>query len=73
MTVSHDRPDEALMYAAIADELRHGMASHYNHPTVYPIPLHLASLIEEYVLPLEALSESDEWIAEEISLPEEEE
>ncbi len=49
------------------------MASHYNHPTVYPIPLHLASLIEEYVLPLEELGVSDEWETEEITRPDEEE
>jgi hypothetical protein len=53
MTISCTQPGEALMCATIADELRHAMASHYNHPTVYPIPLHLAQLIEEYVLPLE--------------------
>ncbi len=61
------------MCAAIADELRHSMASHYNHPTVYPIPLHLASLIEEYVLPLEELGVNDEWEAEEIMQPDVEE
>ena len=49
------------------------MASHYNHPTVYPIPLHLASLIEEYVLPLEELGVNDEWEVEEIRQPDVEE
>ena len=73
MTVSCAQSDEALMCAAIADELRHSMASHYNHPTVYPIPLHLASLIEEYVLPLEELGVNDEWEAEEIMQPDVEE
>jgi len=61
------------MCAAIADELRHGMASHYNHPTVYPIPLHLASLIEEYVLPLEEVDVNDGWDEGEVYLTEEEE
>jgi hypothetical protein len=73
MTVSCAQSDEALMCAAIADELRHSMASHYNHPTVYPIPLHLASLIEEYVLPLEAVDVNNGWDAEETYLPAEEE
>ena len=72
MTVSCDQSDEALMCAAIVDELRHGMAPHYNHPTVYPIPLHLASLIEEYVLPLEEVNVNDGWDAEETHLTEEE-
>ncbi len=74
MTVSCPSSDEALMCAAIADELRHGMASHFNHPTVYPIPLHLASLIEEYVLPLEEIYVNDTWDAgKEYPLEEEEE
>lgn len=73
MTVSCAQSDEALMCAAIVDELRHEMASHYNHPTIYPIPLHLASLIEEYVLPLEELDMNDGWDAVEADLPEDEE
>lgn len=60
MTVSCPQSNKALMCATIASELRHGMASHYNHPTVYPIPLHLAALIEEYVLPLEELDVNSE-------------
>lgn len=59
MTISGSSSDEALMWAAITNELRHGMASHYSHPTVYPIPLHLASLMEEYVLPLEGIDAND--------------
>jgi hypothetical protein len=65
--------DILSMCAAIADEQRHSMASHYNHSTVYPIPLHLASLIEEYVLPLEEISVDDVWSWEETYLPEAEE
>lgn len=53
MVVACTQTDDALMYAVIANELRHTMASHYNSPTVLPIPLHLAQLIEEYILPLE--------------------
>ena len=71
MTVSCAEPNEALMCATVADELRHAMASHYNHPTVYPIPLHLASLIEEYVLPLEEIEENDVWNDVQTSQPEE--
>lgn len=70
ITISGSSPDEALMWAAIANELRHGMASHYNHPTVYPIPLHLAALIEEYVLPLEEIDAIDGEPVEEIYLSE---
>jgi hypothetical protein len=73
ITVSGSSPDETLIWAAIANELRHGMASHYNHPTVYPIPLHLASLMEEYVLPLEEIDESGGELVEEMYLAEEEE
>ena len=72
MTISCVRPSEALMCATIADELRHAMASHYNHPTVYPIPLHLASLIEEYVLPLEEVEGGDLWSEAETYQPEKE-
>jgi pPIWI_RE module N-terminal domain/RNaseH domain of pPIWI_RE/MID domain of pPIWI_RE len=73
MTISCTDSKEALMCATIADELRQSMASHYNHPTVYPIPLHLASLIEEYVLPLEGIEENDAWNDLERYLPEKEE
>jgi hypothetical protein len=61
MTISCAEPDETLMCATVAHELRHTIASHFNNPTVYPIPLHLASLTEEYVLPLEKIAESDVW------------
>jgi hypothetical protein len=60
------------MCAAILDELRHGMASHYNHPTVYPIALHLGSLIDDYALPLEKHDVSESWDADETDLPTEE-
>ena len=59
------------MCATIANELRHAMASHYNHPTIYPTPLHLASLIEEYVLPLQEIEENDVWNEAETYQPEE--
>jgi hypothetical protein len=72
ITISCTQSSEALMNATIADELRHAMASHYNHPTVYPLPLHLASLAQEYVLPLEVIGE-DDALDEETLLPDEEE
>jgi len=52
MTVSCANPNDALMCAAVTNELRYHFASHFRSPTVYPIPLHLASLLDEYVLPL---------------------
>jgi hypothetical protein len=73
MTVSCAQSKETLMCAMIANELRHAMASHYNHPTIYPLPLHLASLIEEYVLPLQEIEENDVWNEAETYQPEEEE
>ena len=73
MTISCARSSEILMCATIANELRHAMASHYNHPTVYPIPLHLAQLIEEYVLPLEEVEGGDLWDGAETYQPEKEE
>jgi|GEM_PF-1178597 len=73
MTISCAQPNETLMCATIANELRHAMASHYNHPTIYPIPLHLASLIEEYVLPLQEIEDSDVWNEVEMYQLEEEE
>jgi len=72
MTISCAQSSDALMCATIANELRHTVASHYNNPTTYPIPLHLASLIEQYVLPLEAVNMDEQWNGEEV-YPEEEE
>jgi hypothetical protein len=72
MTISCAESKEALMCVTVADELRHAMASHYNSPTVYPIPLHLASLTDEYVLPLEGIEETDMWNDTEIAQSEEE-
>lgn len=73
MTIACTQPSEALMCATIADELRHAMASHYNSPTVYPIPLHLAQLIDEYVLPLEEVEGGNVWDGSETYQPEKEE
>ncbi len=69
MTIFCTEPGEALMCPTVADELRHAMASHYNHPTVYPFPLHLVSLTDEYVLPLQEIEENDVQIPQ----PEEDE
>jgi hypothetical protein len=52
ITVSCAQPDDAFMCAVVTNELRHHFASHFRSPTVYPLPLHLASLLNEYVLPL---------------------
>jgi hypothetical protein len=52
MTISCANPEDALMCAAVTNELRYHFASHFRSPTIYPIPLHLASLLDEYVLPL---------------------
>ena len=52
MTVACANPDDAFKCAAVANELRHHFASHFGSPTILPLPLHLASLLQEYVLPL---------------------
>lgn len=52
MTISCSIPEDAQMCAVVTNELRDNFASHFHSPTVYPIPLHLASLLNEYVLPL---------------------
>ena len=52
ITISCERPEDALMCAIVTNELRYHCASHFHSPTVYPIPLHLASLLNEYLLPL---------------------
>ncbi len=52
MTVACADPGEAFMCAVVANELRHHFASHFGSPTILPLPLHLASLLQEYVLPL---------------------
>lgn len=51
-TISCSRPEDALMCAVVTNELRDHFAAHFRSPTVYPIPLHLASLLNPYVLPL---------------------
>ncbi len=52
MTISCANAEDALMCAVITNELRYHFASHFRSPTVYPMPLHLASLLDAYLLPL---------------------
>ncbi|HVB22600.1 MAG TPA: DUF3962 domain-containing protein [Ktedonobacteraceae bacterium] len=52
MAISCMNPDDALMCAVVATELRHHFASHFGSPTTLPLPLHLAALMKEYALPL---------------------
>ncbi len=52
ITVSCAQREDALMCAVVTNELRYHFASHFRSPTVYPIPLHLASLLNHYMLPL---------------------
>lgn len=52
ITVSCAQLEDAFMCAVVTNELRYHFASHFRSPTVYPIPLHLASLLNHYVLPL---------------------
>ncbi|MBX5450469.1 pPIWI_RE module domain-containing protein [Thermogemmatispora sp.] len=50
---SHEqRPDDVLMCAAVAHELRARIAVQFGAPTILPLPLHLAHRLEEYTLPL---------------------
>lgn len=68
MTVACANHDEAFMGAVVANELRHHFASHFGAPTIFPLPLHLASLVEEYVLPVTKplkSKESAQWDNEE--------
>jgi hypothetical protein len=67
MTAVCTDPTEAQTYAIVANELRHHFASHYAQPTVLPLPLHLAALLGEYVLPLNPLikgADDEEFYAE---------
>jgi len=67
MTVVCADPNEAQTYAVLANELRHHFASHYAQPTVLPLPLHLAALLGEYVLPLNTIikgADDEEFYAE---------
>lgn len=52
IAVSCAHHEDAFMCAVVTNELRNHFASHFRSPTVYPIPLHLASLLNHYVLPL---------------------
>jgi hypothetical protein len=46
------RPDDVLMCAVVAHELRAQMAVQFGSPMILPLPLHLARQLEEYTLPL---------------------
>jgi hypothetical protein len=59
---SEQRPDDVLMCAAVAHELRVQMAVQFGAPTSLPLPLHLAHLLEEYTLPLRP-AELPVWLA----------
>jgi len=50
-TVALQDGDAPEVFAAITHELRF-LASHFDDATVLPLPLHLADLLEEYVLPM---------------------
>lgn len=52
ITVACHNPTDATMCAIVTNELRHQFASHFRAPTILPHPLHLASLLDEYILPL---------------------
>jgi hypothetical protein len=70
MTVSCMKAEDAPMSAVVANELRSHFAAQVGAATVFPLPLHLASQLDEYVLPLakdrQAYTESNEaWWDEE--------
>ncbi len=52
MTVSCADASDAFMSAVVGNELRAQFAPQSAAPTLLPLPLHLASLLDEYVLPL---------------------
>jgi hypothetical protein len=59
LTVACLQPEDqgnAWPWAALTHELRQ-MAFHYDQATALPLPLHLAQLMEEYVLPLDERDE----------------
>lgn len=59
LTVACVQPeDNPSLWAALAHELRH-IALHHDEPLKLPLPLHLAKLIEDYVLLIENDSSSD--------------
>ncbi len=59
LTVACIQPeDNPSLWAALAHELRH-IALHHDEPLKLPLPLHLAKLIEDYVLLIENDSSSD--------------
>jgi hypothetical protein len=59
LTVAAKQPDDdPARWAAIAHELRF-IAAHYDEALVHPLPLHLADLMEEYVLPMRASSDAE--------------
>ncbi len=57
MTFSGAHSKEAPLYLGLTNQLRHGFASQYEYPTVLPFPLHLAKLMEQYVLPLPVIAQ----------------
>jgi hypothetical protein len=62
---SHEqRPDDVLMCAVVAHELRAQMAVQFGSPMILPLPLHLARQLEEYTLPLRP-AELRTWLASE--------
>ncbi|MBH8567147.1 DUF3962 domain-containing protein [Nostoc sp. CENA67] len=57
LTVACIQPnDDPILWAAVTHELRH-LALHYDEPLKLPWPLHLARLMEDYVLLLEDYEE----------------
>ncbi|WP_376797412.1 pPIWI_RE module domain-containing protein [Thermogemmatispora sp.] len=52
LTVACERPDDRLMCAVVAHELRNQVAVQFGAPTVLPLPLHLARQLNEYIVPL---------------------
>jgi hypothetical protein len=50
-TIALQDGDSPEVFAALTHELRF-LASHFDDATLLPLPLHLADLIEEYVLPM---------------------
>ncbi|MBX5458763.1 MAG: DUF3962 domain-containing protein [Thermogemmatispora sp.] len=58
------RPDDVLMCAVVAHELRAQMAVQFGSPMILPLPLHLARQLEEYTLPLRP-AELRTWLTSE--------
>ncbi|MDW8145209.1 MAG: DUF3962 domain-containing protein [Roseiflexaceae bacterium] len=56
--------DEPSRWAAYAHELRFALC-HYEGATILPLPLHLAKMVSEYAVSLDALDEADDEESEE--------